>query len=410
MEEKSSYFLSRAPSSVLETQNSHFHYFLTLLVLCLTSAILYRFRLLPLSFFSTNCRKPNTDKTNRLAVENEQLPLNLPPSPPSLPLLGHLHHLFSSSALYKSFHHLATQYGPLVYLRLGTSTLLLVSSPSTASEIFKAHDVSFASRPKFAYADKILYGPLSFINAPYGDYWRFLKKLCVMELLGPHQVNRSRAIRTQELHSFLQRVIDHVERSEVIDLGAELVKLTNNVICRMTMSTSQAGEVRELLKQSFELAGKLYVGQMLGPFKSLILWLYGRRVTDLNRKFDHLLEKILKEHERDKSDDSNEEINRKSSGGEFTGHGGIDDEIKRGGKDMMDILLEVHENEDASVRITRGNIKAFFTVSFSVFFISLIPPPPKKPSSTESYFILVCFDGWHLILFGIAANGVVYSE
>ncbi|KAL2932427.1 hypothetical protein RDABS01_023818 [Bienertia sinuspersici] len=284
-------------------------------------------------------------KTKNKAVDRK---LKLPPSPPSLPFLGHLHHLFSSSGLYKSLHHLAGEYGPLVYLRLGSTTLVLASSPSMAAQIFKTQDTNFACRPKFSYADKILYGAYSFINAPYGDYWRFLKKLCVNELLGSHQVDHSRFIRSQELDKLLGRVMESAERSAVIDVSVELVKFTNNVLCRMAMSTvtdvftrtDQAEELRGLLKQSFELAGKLYVGQMLGPFKSVVLWLYGQKVADLNRRFDQLLEKILKEHEHD-------EMN------------GAD--VVKENKDLMDILLEVHRDEKARVKITRSNIKAFFT-------------------------------------------------
>lgn len=300
-----------------------------LLILCLFSALCI--------YICTTKRKGDDRK------------LNLPPSPLSLPLIGHLHHLLSLAGLYSSLHRVAVQYGHLVYLRLGSSTLVLVSSASVATQICKAQDVYFACRPKFSYADKILYGEFSFINAPYGEYWRFLKKLCVNELLGARQVDRSKSIRSQEILKFLKRVIGCAERSEVIDVRVEMVKLTNNVLCRMAMSTStemgmgmdQAEEMRDILKQSFELAGKLYVGEMLGPFKRLILWMYGNKVSNLTKRFDQLLEKILKDHEHASESDGDHVF-----------------------KDLMDIMLDVQRDEKAKVPITRSNIKAFFTVSF----------------------------------------------
>jgi hypothetical protein len=112
--------------------------------------------------------------------------LHLPPTPPALPIIGHLHLLTPS--LYKSFHRLSTKYGPLLCLRIGASRCLLVSSVSVAAEIFKTHDLAFASRPIFAFADKLPYGTSGFVNAPYGDYWRFMKKLCMTQLLGTRQV------------------------------------------------------------------------------------------------------------------------------------------------------------------------------------------------------------------------------
>ncbi|KAA8520264.1 hypothetical protein F0562_014520 [Nyssa sinensis] len=153
--------------------------------------------------------------------------LRLPPSPPSLPVIGHLHHL--TPKLHKSFHNLSTQYGPLLYLRFGASRCLLVSSASTATEIFKTHDLTFASRPQFAFADKLPYGSSGFITASYGDYWRFMKKLCVTELLGTRQIERSRSVRREELYRFLKKLFVRASKMEVVDVGAELMKLTNNV-------------------------------------------------------------------------------------------------------------------------------------------------------------------------------------
>ncbi|KAK2637065.1 hypothetical protein Ddye_031857 [Dipteronia dyeriana] len=198
--------------------------------------------------------------------------LNLPPSPPALPIIGHLHLL--TPALYTSLFSLSSKYGPLLYLRLGAARCLVVSSASMASEVFKTHDLAFSSRPLFTFADKLLYGTSGFITAPYGDYWRFMKKLCVTELLGVKQLERSRTIRCEELRRLVTKVIEKAtSKDQVLDVGGELMRLTNNVTCRMVMSTRCSGDdddgeaerCRELVKESFELAAKLCFGDVLGP-------------------------------------------------------------------------------------------------------------------------------------------------
>lgn len=156
--------------------------------------------------------------------------LRLPPSPPSLPVIGHLHLL--SLALYNSFLRLSDRYGPILYLRLGASRCLVVSSAPIAAEIFKTHDVVFASRPIYTFAEKLYYGTSGFVTAPYGEYWRFMKKLCVTELLGLRQVERSRAIRREEILRFLSRIAANSRLKEAVDIGAELMGLTNNTTCR----------------------------------------------------------------------------------------------------------------------------------------------------------------------------------
>ncbi|KAL3580180.1 hypothetical protein D5086_018015 [Populus alba] len=96
--------------------------------------------------------------------------LCLPPSPPALPLIGHLHYL--SPAAYKCLHNLCSKYGPLLYLRLGSFPVLLVSSASMANEIFKTHDLNFAYKPKSPFEDSILFGTSSFFSCPV---WRLLE-------------------------------------------------------------------------------------------------------------------------------------------------------------------------------------------------------------------------------------------
>lgn len=269
--------------------------------------------------------------------------LHLPPSPPALPIIGHLH--LVTPSLYKSLHRLSSQYGPLLYLRLGASRCLVVSSASVAAEVFKTHDLAFASRPLFAFADKVQYGTSGFIASPYGDYWRFMKKLCVTELLGTRQVERSRGIRREEIERLLRRVLKSAQKKDgVVELGAELMRLTNNVTCRMVMSSKcseeegEAERVREMVKQTFELAARMCFGEVLGPLKIVGFWMFGKQAMDVTRRYDELFERILKEHE--------EKGNRDSPGE-------TDD------KDLTDILLEVCRDEQAEVKITRTQIKAF---------------------------------------------------
>ncbi|ESW05838.1 hypothetical protein PHAVU_011G213700 [Phaseolus vulgaris] len=274
---------------------------------------------------------------------------HLPPSPPSLPLLGHLHLL--SPSLHTSLHALSAANGPLLLLRLGPARrLLLVSSAEVAAHIFKTHDLAFSYRPAFAFADKLPFGGAGFVTAPYGPYWRLVKKLCVTELLSPRQLERSKKVRRKEMESWVKGVLENVRgKGGAIDVGPQLIKLTNNVTCRMAMSTccsekyEDAERIRKLVKESFELAAKLCFGDVLGPLKQLSFWVYGKKALDVSRRYDELLEKVLKEHEHKRSSRHN---------------GDRSDEDSE--RDLMDILLDVHHDAHAEFRITRTHIKAFF--------------------------------------------------
>ena len=266
----------------------------------------------------------------------------LPPSPPAIPVIGHLHLLWPS--FHKSLQNLSTQYGQIFSLRLGFTRCIVVSSASVATEVFKTHDLAFAEHPELGFSDKISYGNSGFFSAPYGDYWRFIKKLSMTELLSTGQLEKSRVIREKELSRFLHNVFESAKRKEVVDLGQELMKLTNNMLCRMALSTScsEKGDeferIREMVKESFEIGSKLFFGNVLGPFAILAFWMFGKEVISLHERFDELLERILKEHE--------------------------DQSGKKETEDLMDILLKVYQDEKAEIKMTRINIKAVLIVSF----------------------------------------------
>ncbi|KAI5334142.1 hypothetical protein L3X38_024275 [Prunus dulcis] len=77
---------------------------------------------------------------------------------------------------------LAKRYGPLMHLRLGEVSTVVVSLAEFAKEVLKTHDVIFASRPHILSVSIMTCSCTSIAFAPYGDYWRQLQKICTLEL------------------------------------------------------------------------------------------------------------------------------------------------------------------------------------------------------------------------------------
>ncbi|XP_075646991.1 cytochrome P450 705A20-like [Castanea sativa] len=292
----------------------------------------YYFLCFILSFISIFLLKPFFKKPSKTKTS-----LHLPPSPPALPIIGHLHYLGPS--LYKSLTKLSTKYGPLLYLKLGVSRCLVVSSASVANEIFKTHDLAFAERPSFPFSDKLPYGSSGFFVAPYGDQWRFIKKLCMTELLSAKQVEKSRVARHEELVRFLLKVLESAKKKQTLDMSVEIMKLTNNSTFRLAMSMRsldephEAERIRKLVKESNEVGAKACLGDMFGPLSKLAFWLYGQRAIDVTLKYDEILERFLKQHEEISNERENE--------------------------DLMDLLLKAYRDDKSEFKINRIHLKAF---------------------------------------------------
>ncbi|XP_045793401.1 cytochrome P450 93A3-like [Trifolium pratense] len=258
-----------------------------------------------------------------------------PPTPRSLPIIGHLHLI--GSIIPKSFQKISNQYGPLIQLNLGASTSIIVSNAQVAKEVMKTHDLNFCYRPQFGSSNDFLYKGSYFITAPYGPYWRFMKKLCVTKLLSSSQLSRFMHIREQELENLLKYLVIFSNENKSTDLCLDLTTYTNNILCLMTMGTTIFDKdiIRCLVREFMHVGAKLSMGEVFGPLGKLDLFGYGKKLRKIVGEFDKILESFLKEHE--------ERINNEDREG-----------------DMMDILLEVYRNPNAEVRLTRNDIKAFF--------------------------------------------------
>ncbi|TVU30576.1 hypothetical protein EJB05_22206, partial [Eragrostis curvula] len=124
--------------------------------------------------------------------------LNLPPGPSRLPVIGHIHHLGTCPLIYRTLGRLAQKHGPLMLFHLGEIPFLVASSPEAAQAVMKTHDTSFADRFATTTLNTFTFGKTDLAFGPYGERWRQLRKMCVLELLSAARVQSFRAIREEE--------------------------------------------------------------------------------------------------------------------------------------------------------------------------------------------------------------------
>ncbi|KAJ0950630.1 putative cytochrome P450 [Helianthus annuus] len=263
---------------------------------------------------------------------------NRPPSPLKLPIIGNLHQLGSNP--HRSLQTITKKHGPLVLIQLGNVPALVASSAETACEILKTHDLIFASRPKLSITNTLTYGSKSIAFSPYGEYWRQVRSLAVLQLLSNKRVQSFRQVREQET----QVVIDTIAKScgSVIDLSELISSFTNNVICRVALGrTYGEPEFIDLLIRFTYLAGCFSIGDYI-PWLSWVDRLSGlvARTKQAAQEFDEFLEGVLEEHISKK----------KMVDGDQNGSD------KR--QDLVDILLDLQTENTTNFILHRDVIKA----------------------------------------------------
>ncbi|CAL5025777.1 unnamed protein product [Urochloa decumbens] len=225
----------------------------------------------------------------------------LPPSPPSLPFLGHLHLI--GRLAHRSFHELQLRYGGggdgLLLLQLGRRRTLVVST--AAADLFRNHDLAFASRPRSMNADKLMYGCRNVSFAPYGEEWRLGKKAATVHLLSSRRVDSLAPVRAAEVAALVARARRAAEEGEAVELRALLYGYTNAVVTRAT--TGGAGATAEKLEQLMGYSKELMAGfqpEDLLPDAAarVVRWATGldKKLDGIAEEWDKFLSEMLAAH------------------------------------------------------------------------------------------------------------------
>ncbi|KAF7055273.1 LOW QUALITY PROTEIN: hypothetical protein CFC21_062823 [Triticum aestivum] len=178
-----------------------------------------------------------------------------PPGPWCLPLIGNLLHLFTSQPQ-AALRGLAQKHGPVMSLRLGQINAVVISSPAAAQEVLRDKDLTFASRPNLLTAEIILYGSMDIAFAPYGAYWRTLRKLCMMELLGAHKVRQLASVRDGETRSLVRKVDAAGRGGQPVNLGSLLCSCSIGITGKATFGQLCGTELQEQYMPVIEVAVK----------------------------------------------------------------------------------------------------------------------------------------------------------
>ncbi|KAI4968905.1 hypothetical protein ZWY2020_046235 [Hordeum vulgare] len=202
-----------------------------------------------------------TGKTWKKQKHEAEDCLPLPPSPPALPIIGHLHLI--GSLPHVSLRGLAKRHGPdVMLLRLGVVPTFVVSSPRAAEAVLRTHDHVMASRPRSLVNDIIMYGASDVAFAPYGEYWRQARKLATTNMLSAKKVQSFRGAIMEEVSAVMAKISDAAAVGGTVDMSELLRSFAYDMACRIVSGESSMKEGRSKLCE--ELAND--TSRLLGGF------------------------------------------------------------------------------------------------------------------------------------------------
>uniref|UniRef100_A0A7N2N1C4 Cytochrome P450 n=1 Tax=Quercus lobata TaxID=97700 RepID=A0A7N2N1C4_QUELO len=219
----------------------------------------------------------------------------LPPGPKPFPIIGNLLELVGHKPQ-KSSAKLANAHGPLMTLKLGQKTTIVISSADLTKEVLQQHDQFFCNRtiPESVVAGNEHEFSLPWL--PVSAQWRNLRRICKSHLFANQILDANQNLRkkkVQELLADIHNSIDLLDPNSAT--GRELSKLVHSIL--EVGSRPNLADYFPVLKkvdpQGIRRQMTIYYGKMIDLFSSIISQRLLQRKTFGSIRNNDMLDTLL---------------------------------------------------------------------------------------------------------------------
>ncbi|KAB2000423.1 hypothetical protein ERO13_D12G207200v2 [Gossypium hirsutum] len=262
---------------------------------------------------------------------------SLPPGPINFPIFGSLHRLGSHPN--QSLYELAKTYGPLMTLRIGYITTVIVSSAEFAKQVFQTHEQSFSDRtvPDCVASQP---NPESTLAWALGDgRWRNRRRLCSTQLFTVQRLNSLQHLRHQKAQQLIQHINKQRASGSQVKIGEVAFATTLNLISTTIFSSdivdpefSTAQEFKDLVWRIMEDSAKPNLSDYFPILKRFDLQGIRKHIRPSYTRLHEIFDEMIDERMEVRASDS----------------------VSRNG-DLLDVLLDQCQQDGSD--FTRQNIK-----------------------------------------------------
>ncbi|KAJ4723958.1 putative Cytochrome P450 [Melia azedarach] len=264
---------------------------------------------------------------------------DLPPGPSPFPVIGNLLELGDKP--HNSLAKLSQIYGPIMSLKFGQVTTIVISSATMAKEILQNHDTSFCNRfiPDALHAHQ--HNDFGMGCLPVSTRWRNLRKICNSHIFSTQKLDANQDLRRKKIQQLLAYVKESSRAGKAIDVAQQAFNASLNFLSNAMFSVDLADpssdigrEFKEIVWGVMAEAGKVNLGDYFPVLKKLDLQGRRRRMTTHFGKMFEIVDCLI-----------DQRLKLRQEHGRFT------DAVSN---DILDTLLNI--SQDSSNQLIDKNI------------------------------------------------------
>ncbi|XP_026425433.1 cytochrome P450 71B35-like [Papaver somniferum] len=233
-------------------------------------------------------------------------------------------------------------YGPVMLLQYGRVSTFVISSVEASEQVLKTLDTQFCTRIQLAGRKRLSYNYVDMALTPYGEYWREIRKICVVELRSRKWVQSFKVVMAEEIDVLIDSISSSSSNTTPVNFLEMLTVFAHKTICRVAFgsTTCQSRNITDngrLAKILSEVA--VVTGLSASDFFPTLSWIIDR-ITGIHGKtekcfhdVDNFLQQIIEEHENP-------------------------ERVKLEHEDIIDVLLKVKNAQTSTIRLTNDHVKA----------------------------------------------------
>ncbi|WRX30162.1 Cytochrome P450 - like 10 [Theobroma cacao] len=213
---------------------------------------------------------------------------------------------------------MADKFGTFFAIKLGVHRALVVSNSEIAKQCLTTNDKASATRPKLTAMEILGYNNSIIAFAPYGPYWRQVRKFVNIELLSNHRLDMLKHVLDSEVKSSLQQLYQlcgkkRTNSDEVlVDMQRWFKDVSLNLILRIIVgkripNSSEGGETvkwKKSLDDFIQPSGKIVVSDALPFLRWLDIGGEKKLMKKIAKELDQVVEGWLQEHKHKTAEDT----------------------------------------------------------------------------------------------------------